>query len=199
MRIGIDIDNTLTDVQKELSIALYEYAKSLGKEVGDSPAYIEDVKDDGRIYQEKYNLSYEELMYFMNVIQEKIMNNATPRFGVHEVINTLKSQNDKIYIITARDSEFHSDPYLLSKNWLESNNIKYDKLIVNARNKVPICVKEKIDVFIDDKLSNCINISRVGVKAVRIGNTRGTHEGVETFTRWLDIYDYISKLKNGEI
>ena len=199
MRIGIDIDNTLSDIKSEISIALYEYAKSLGKSVGDKPVYIEDVKDDGRIYQEKYNLNYEELMYFMNVIQEKIMANATPRFGVHEVINTLKADKDIIYIITERDSEFHEDPYLLSKNWLESNNIKYDKLIVNARNKVPICVKEKIDIFIDDKLSNCVSIGKVGVKTIRIGSSRSTHEGVETFTSWLEIYDYIKKIKTGEV
>ena len=29
--IGIDTDNTLTEVQKELNIAAYNYAKSLGK------------------------------------------------------------------------------------------------------------------------------------------------------------------------
>lgn len=33
MRIEIDIDNTLTDVQAELNLAAYNYAKSLGKNI----------------------------------------------------------------------------------------------------------------------------------------------------------------------
>lgn len=196
MRIGIDIDHTLTDIQGELSLAMYEYAKSLGKAVGDRPAYIEDVKDDGRIYQEKYDFDYEELYYFMNVIQEKIFNDATPRYGVHEALRKFKAEGDEIYIITARDTEFHKDPYLLSEAWLKSNNIPYDKLIVNVRNKVPVCVKEKINVFIDDKLSNCVNVSKVGIKAIQISSKRNSYDEIESFTNWEDIYNYIQTLKN---
>ena len=66
MKIGVDIDHTLTDIKSEISIAMFDYAKSLGKKVGDKPFYIEDVKDDGRIYQEYYDFTYEELMYFMS-------------------------------------------------------------------------------------------------------------------------------------
>jgi len=195
MRIGIDIDNTLSDIKSEISIALYEYAKSLGKSVGDKPVYIEDVKDDGRIYQEKYNLNYEELMYFMNVIQEKIMANATPRFGVHEVINTLKADKDTIYIITARDKEFHDEPYLLCKSWLDKNNIEYDKIIVNARDKAKICKEEKVDIFVDDQLANCMKVSSEGIKVIRITDYKEKHGDIINKSNWKEIYKYIKELE----
>ena len=198
MKIGVDIDHTLTDIKSEISIAMFDYAKSLGKKVGDKPFYIEDVKDDGRIYQEYYDFTYEELMYFMSVIQEQIFNNATPRKGAREALEKLRKENDKIYIVTARDTEFHKDPYLLSEAWLKSNNIPYDKLIVNVRNKIPVCVREKLNVFIDDKLSNCVAISKVGIKTIQISSKRNTFNDVETFTNWNDIYNYIEDYKKSK-
>lgn len=198
MNIAVDIDHTLTDIKAELSRAMYEYAKRLGKRVEDKPYYIEDVKDDGRIYQEYYDFDYEELLYFMSVVQEQIFNNATPRRGAREALEKLRDEHDKIFIVTARDSEFHKDPYLLSEAWLKSNKIPYDKLIVNARNKVPVCVKEKIDMFIDDKLANCVNMSKVGIKAIQISSKRHTFNEVETFTNWQDIYEFIEEYKKSK-
>lgn len=72
MNIGIDIDNTITEVQ-------------------------------------------EELKYFLKNIQEEITNMAKPRFNAVEAINRLRKEGHKIIIITARDSEFHDNPYLLVK------------------------------------------------------------------------------------
>ena len=100
--------------------------------------------------------------------------------------------------MTARDTEFHKDPYLLSEAWLKSNNIPYDKLIVNVRNKIPVCVREKLNVFIDDKLSNCVAISKVGIKTIQISSKRNTFNDVETFTNWNDIYNYIEDYKKSK-
>ena len=133
MKIGIDIDNTITEVQEELNNAAYEYAIKLGKNINNAENSFEDIKNNGDTYKKKFQFSYDELKYFLKNIQEEITNNAVPREKVVEVISKLKKLDHKIYIITARDSEFHDDPYNLSKNWLDKNNIEYDKLIVNAR------------------------------------------------------------------
>ena len=85
--------------------------------------------------------------------QENITKKAKPREDVVDVIKKLRKDGHKIYIITARDSEFHNDPYELSKTWLDKNNIEYDKLIVNARDKVKICKEQNVNIFIDDKNS----------------------------------------------
>lgn len=193
MKIGIDIDDTLTDIRDELKEAALEYAKELGKNVNLSSKYVED-KNNGNAYQEKYGFSYEELKYFLKNIQEEIVKKAKPRQDVVEVIKNLRKDEHKIYIITARDNEFHDDPYALSKNWLDKNNIQYDKLIVNAREKAKICIKQNIDLFIDDQLANCMKISNENIKVIRITNYQKKHGNVVNKASWKDIYEYIKEM-----
>ena len=146
MRIGIDIDNTLTEVQEKLNKAAYTYAVSLGKNLDSYDKFMQDEKNDGTEYAKRFQFNYEELKYFLKDIQENITNNAIPRKNAKEVIDKLKNERHTIYIITARDSEFHDDPYIYSKNWLDKNKIYYDKLIVNAREKGEVCKRVNIDL-----------------------------------------------------
>ena len=87
---------------------------------------IEDKYNNGSKWQELFHFNYKELKYFLKDIQEGITNKAIPRDNAVNVINKLKNDGHKIIIITARDSEFHDDPYKYSKDWLDKNNIYYD-------------------------------------------------------------------------
>lgn len=194
MNIGIDIDNTITEVQEELNNAAYEYAIRLGKNIKNDTSSFEDIKNNGDTYKKKFQFSYEELKYFLKNIQEEITNRAKPRENAVETIKKLREEGHKIIIITARDSEFHDDPYLLTKNWLDKNNIEYDKLIVNAREKGTVCKKEKIDVFIDDQLNNCLEVLKEGIKVVRIANEIYANEDIVSLNNWTKIYEYIGRL-----
>ncbi len=195
MKIGIDIDNTITEVQEELNNAAYEYAIKLGKNINNAENSFEDIKNNVDTYKKKFQFSYDELKYFLKNIQEEITNNAVPREKVVEVISKLKKLDHKIYIITARDSEFHDDPYNLSKNWLDKNNIEYDKLIVNAREKAPVCKDEKIDLFIDDQSNNCLDIAKIGIKTIRLSNDKKKYKDIITFENWDEIYNYITEME----
>lgn len=195
MRIGIDIDNTLTEIQDELNKAAYDYAIKLGKNINSMENNMDDIKNNGDVYKKKFKFSYEELKYFLQYIQEEITNKAIPRKGAVEVINCLKNDGHEIYIITARDSEFHNDPYLLSKNWLDKNNVYYDKLIVNAREKAPVCLEEKIDIFIDDQINNCIDVSNIGIKSIRISGEITQYKNIFNVQNWNQIYEYIKEIK----
>ena len=123
---------------------------------------------------------------------EEIVDKAEPRENVINVIKKLRKEGHKIYIVTARDEEFHDNPYLLSKNWLDKNNIEYDKLIVNARKKAPVCTEYNIDLFIDDQLNNCLEIAKSGVKTLRISDDDNI-ESIDTVHNWNQIYEYIEK------
>ena len=48
--------------------------------------------------------------------------------NVGKIIQELKNEGHKIIIITARHEEEIDDPYTLSKEWLEKNNIYFDYL-----------------------------------------------------------------------
>ena len=195
MRIGIDIDDTLTNVKDELIKAGENYARSLGKDIKVDKNF-EDKNNNGNKWQEMFQFNYEELKYFLKDIQESITNKAKPRENVVEVINKLKNDGNEIIIITARDSEFHDDPYKYSKDWLDKNNIYYDKLVVNARNKEDACIEEKIDLFIDDSKSNCLNVKNAGIKTIRVCNEiEDNNSNLICFNNWNDIYSYIQTIK----
>lgn len=193
MIIGVDIDDTLTDIRDELAEEALKYAKSLNKEI-DEKKVVWDKNNNGSSFKERYNLDYDELLYFFRNIQENITKKAKPREDVVDVIKKLRKDGHKIYIITARDSEFHNDPYELSKTWLDKNNIEYDKLIVNARDKVKICKEQNVNIFIDDKLSNCIEISNENIITIRITNYTEQHKNIVNKKNWKEIYEYIKQL-----
>ena len=131
---------------------------------------------------------------FFGNIQENITKKAKPREDVVDVIKKLREDGHKIYIITARDSEFHNNPYELSKTWLNKNNIEYDKLIVDARDKAKICREQNIEIFIDDKLSNCLQISNENIVTIRITNYTEQHQNIVNKKNWKEIYEYIKQL-----
>lgn len=196
MIIGIDIDNTITDIEDELNNAAYEYAIKLGKSIKEHLQDFEDIKNNGDVYKERFQFSYDELKYFLKNIQEKITNRAEPRSNAVKIINRLREDGHKIIIITARDSEFHDEPYLLSKNWLDKNNIEYDKLIVNAREKGTVCKNENVDLFIDDQLNNCLDVLTKGIKVIRISDEISKNKDIIDLKNWNEIYDYIGILTN---
>ena len=193
MIIGIDIDDTLTDIRDEVGAAALKYAQSLNKDIDESKV-VWDKNNNGCSFKERYNLNKEELLYFFRNIQENITKKAKPREGVVEVIKKLREDGHKIYIITARDSEFHEDPFELSKVWLDKNNIEYDKLIVNARDKAKVCREQNVDAFIDDKLSNCLEISNENIITIRITNYIDEHQEIVNKKNWKEIYEYIKQL-----
>ena len=189
MRIAIDIDNTITSIEEELNNAAIEYAKQLGKYREITSLDIIDKYNDGNIYQKLFNYTYDELKYFLGNIQEDITDNATPRDNCVDVLKRLHNDGNEIFIITARDSEFHKDPYRQSEEWLKKNNIYYDKLIVNARDKAKVCLENDIDLLIDDNIANCISVSKVGIDYIIVGKSNEK----KTFDNWNDIYKYIKE------
>ncbi len=193
MIIGVDIDDTLTDIRDEVGAAALKYAQSLNKDI-DETKVVWDKNNNGSSFKERYNFNYDELLYFFGNIQENITKKAKPREDVVDVIKKLREDGHKIYIITARDSEFHNNPYELSKTWLNKNNIEYDKLIVDARDKAKICREQNIEIFIDDKLSNCLQISNENIVTIRITNYTEQHQNIVNKKNWKEIYEYIKQL-----
>lgn len=191
MRIGIDIDNTLTDIEEELMEAASNYARQLNKNFVHDYRSIADLQNDGNIYKQLFDFNEEELKYFLGPIQENIQKRALPREGVVEVIDHLR-QFHFIYIITARDFEFHENPYKDSEDWLNKNDIYFDKLIVNARDKGKICAKHKIDLLIDDNIQNCIRAHQYGIDVILFGKTK--YKGIKNCETWKQVYEYIQKI-----
>ena len=198
MNIGIDIDDTISETFEILLAYSQKYTiEDLKREStininGDftNNLYIEDANGWNDIEGENFwNRYYGEILKSVNI----------KKFAA-EVINGLKNDGHKIFLITARWDMPNDDINEITKNWLKQNNIKYDRLITNASDKLKIVKDNNIDLFIDDSFSNCKNVvdnssTKVYMMTSRV-NGSFEYEKIKRVFSWPEIYHSINKGEN---
>ena len=184
MIIGIDIDDTITD----LSDIFLKYATLYNKE-NEIDFKIDKTQWD---IDKAFGWNNDDFMKFSKKYLEILLNEAKPKKGCVDVINKLREDGNKIVIITARNSEELIDPYDFTKNWLELNNIGFDKLVVNSNKKEEDCINNKIDVFIDDRPENCENVyKKLHIPVFlfdSVYNTNDKNSLIERVFSWEEVY-----------
>lgn len=133
---------------------------------------------------------------FMKNNMEWLHSNATIKEDASDIINKLKSEGNKIIIITSRSSNHYIDPYKVSEKWLKQYGIEYDKLIVNGSDKACKCIENDIDVLIDDQVGFLQDVSSNTNTKVLMFDSPYNKECNE-FKRvysWQDVYDEIKKM-----
>lgn len=195
MRIGIDIDDTLTNTY-ELAFNYAEYftINELKKEI----KFVDREKIRNRFTQTFHNWSDEEDKAFWNKYYETIVNNVRIKLFAKEVIDKLRSEGNEIYFITARHKSDKFDIEETTKKWLEKNEIKYEKIYLNVLNKGEVAKDNNIDIFIDDNITNCLNVAKTGIKTYIMDgliNCNFKYENVERIYSWPHLYQAINKYK----
>ncbi len=196
MNIGIDIDNTITDIEEDL----FEVANNYTKEIKENFKGVNLLKYEGNqnlavFYSNIFGWNEEQTNYFFRNQRIKVIDEATPRINAREVINKLKDEGNNIYIITARTTKFDDIPYERAKKWLDKNGILYDKLVVNAIDKAIVSKELAINLFIDDQLNNCMNLSKNGINTIRLTDSKETYNDFVNISNWKAVYEYIQNLK----
>lgn len=186
MNIGVDIDDTLTKTRESQIIFWREYIKDYPNE-----NYTEVLPDNINTFGDEY------IDAFWDCYREKLF--ASPfKEDASEVLQKLKKDGFNIYIITARRKEKY--PHLeemIMKNFKE-NNIPYDKILTDAKDKGKCMSENNVSILIDDEIFNCEDAIKYGKKAI-LFNDRVKYDGLKV-NNWLDLYDLISTLKNrGEL
>ena len=153
MKIGIDIDNTITSTIPVLRESCIKYNNEVVKRNLPINKY-------GFAVSNFFEWTYEEKMDFCSKYLEKIVVSAEVKHNAENVIKELKEEN-YIYIITARKKPYFSNPYELTKKFLYENDIVYNELIVECDDKYKFCVENNIDIMIDDEPQNINAISSV--------------------------------------
>lgn len=161
MRIGIDIDGVLTNLEQFTMDYLSKYCveNNIEFNIGNSnysaakTFHIDDKQEDD--FWDEY------LMYYAT--NEKVRPFAS------EVIRKLKENGHEIYILTARwltnrEDENGERMRKTVKEWLIESDIVYDKLIFSqAKNeqKIQEIIEYKIDLMIEDSPKNIMDISNI--------------------------------------
>ncbi len=122
----------------------------------------------------------------------KIKENAS------SVINKLKEEGHKIYIVTSRFKICdNSDAENITINWLKNYGVQYDKIYFNASNtKLQICKEESIKLFIDDNYEVCKTMINNDIKALKM-NSKYNNINDDTIPRvnnWKEVYNKIQQM-----
>lgn len=191
MRIGIDIDNVLSNFN---DVLLNEYKKHdiaiNGKGIVHQDVYIRDMFNWDKEYEEKFYK--ENIEYFASFFE--------PIEECSKYIKLLKEEGNTIYIISGRDNGEYSNPYKMTIDWLKKYDIVYDKLFLvdayNSHSKTEVCLEYNIDVMIDDSKRMCKDIKDNGIRALLMDTpyNRDTNE-FERVNSWKEIYNKLSNKK----
>lgn len=160
MRIGIDIDGTITDLHSEIiKYGMIYNDEILGNGIKNKNAYK---------ITEIFDWKEEDCIEFKRYFQMEILNIIKPRKDVVENLNRIKKLGHRIYIITGRKYTEMKDTYNETLSWLKINNIPFDEFIIEEENKGKACFQNNIDVFVDDSVKHLKRVNYFGIKNVYI-------------------------------
>ena len=187
MRIGIDIDDTISNTASYLIEEAVVFDRLYKKKgIADNTEYD---------FCKMFNWTKEDKYDFYKYIYENKIHDMPVKPHAKEIINKLKKEGNEIYIITRRDTDIYKDPYKESKKWLKKNNIKFDKLVVKAKDKGKVCKELEVDLFIDDLVSNVERANEENVNVLIFDSAYNKDE--KRFKRvvsWEEIYNIVNEV-----
>lgn len=190
MRIGIDIDGVLTDIEQWQLDYGGKFFSKINKSV---------VNKDGYEISEIFNISDDLDSEFWNEYLYEYVTKEPSRKFADEVIKKLKDDGNEIYIITARyltdrDNEDGKRMRNIVVEWLKQQNIIYDEIVFAPEDKLKVCLENSIDVMIEDKVGNIEKIStKLPVICFHAGyNKHCKNDNIYRAYNWYDIYNLIN-------
>lgn len=192
MKIGIDIDNVISNFNEVL---LNEYIKH-DKELRNTGIINKDAE---YIRRGMFDWTKaEEQDFYQNNI-ERIAKSLGVIDDAKEYIDKLKANGHYIYIITGRDNGEYTDPYNMTKQWLKNHDIYYNELILtdayDDHAKSKICIENNIDIMIDDSVRICEDCIHSGINTILMDTPYNKYSDIKRVNNWKEIYEYISNCK----
>ena len=140
----------------------------------------------------------EEQKEFINKYFLTISKESSLMAGFVGVYNLLKNENIEFIVITARGGLGGNEMKDDAERLLNKYNIKFDKYYWKQDNKLEICLKENIDLMIDDDYRIIENLSKNNIKTLYFRDTGlkklQENECIKEVNNWGDIYRYIKDI-----
>ena len=201
MKIGIDIDDTtLITVKSMIKYADLYDTKILGRK---------GTNGNLGLIQNRY---YLKVLYgwddktkfdFFDTYYKNVLEECVPMPNAPETITKLKEEGNEISFITARLTQIKNcDTENITIKTLKDNNIPYDKLIINASDKLKFCKENGIEIFIEDSYDTCRQLEENGIKTYLMTTKMNQNIDaveIERVKDWNEIYQkvksYIEKVE----
>lgn len=195
MRIGIDIDNVISNFDEMLLETYLIHDKELRNTgiINPNAKYIRTGMFDWS--------NEEELSFYKDNI-ECIAKKLKVKEKAKEYIDRLHSDGHLIYIITGRDNGEYSEPYNMTKKWLDENNIYYDNLILtdayDMHAKSLECLKNDIDIMIDDSVRICSDLITSGITTILMDTPYNRKINIKRVKNWEEFYEFVYSNKENK-
>ncbi len=186
MKIGLDIDDTLTNTKEQQIIYWQEYYKNNPRN-GYSKTLPSTINDFGDEYIQTFWDTYRTPLSF----------DSTFKVNAAKIITKLRKEGHIICIVTSRPDEKYPNLHKHLKDWFKKNNIIVDFIYTNIRNKGLFCHQKNIEIFIDDDIKHIKSANNYHIKTI-LFNKNKSYNGYQT-TNWLELYKIIKKIEKEEL
>ena len=191
MKIGIDLDGVVFDSEKEFRVysELYDMI---------------DLKQNSKLnnkelkFQDRFKWTQEETDGFLNKYHKQIIVESNYMPGVKRILNLLKQDGHSLILITARGG-MNKDMIKITEERLKQSEMDiFDKYYWATENKDEICIKENIDIMIDDFYKKCESIADKKIKTIYLKDAPSydleENEYIKVLYNWGEIYRYIKEI-----
>lgn len=193
MKIGLDIDNVIAAFDKGILESFLELDKQKRNRGIINP--------DGQWIADCFDWSREEVDEFFALHMEDLAKRLEVREGAREYMTRLLAEGHELYLISNRVYPAYREPWKVTLEWLEKNEIPYTQLVMTkTTNKTEECMQCGVDIMFDDNPENCHALIRGGIRSCGVATDYPlSHwEGLDKVHNWEELYQYICDMQNGE-
>ena len=188
MRIGLDMDNVITDFDSLLEVEMEKLDKSLRNK---------GVIDENAIHvtKGKYDLTHDEIEDYLSKYMEGFALRLKVRDGAKYYMDKLLKDGHELIILTNRPDRHYKNAFGTTIKWLKENDINYTKLVITeSTNKTKECKEENVDIMFDDNVGNCIKLKDGGVNVCIMGTSynKTRIEGLPIVMNWEELYKKVT-------
>lgn len=164
MRIGIDIDDTLTNTSESFDRVMQKYNVNFNKS-----------------FKEEWTEEEQKFIY-SNYLKE-ILTDVDLKEDAKEVVQYLNSLGHYLVIITARSNKHCKDIEQKTIELLNKENIDINEIYFGQRKKSDLAKKLNIDLMIDDNKFVYDNMQAENIDCILFGSDIKT---------WKEVLEYIN-------
>lgn len=194
MRIGLDIDNVITDFDKKILEEFIKEDKNKRNSgiICKNGNWIRDYFDWTK--EEEENFYIQNMQEFSKVFEV--------RKDAKYYMDKLLQDGHSLYLISHRAYPHYTKPFEITEQWLKDNKINYTKLILSeTTNKSKECKEYNIDVMFDDVRSNCHQLLDNGIKCYLMATRYNLKnlDGLNVVNNWKELYEVVSNMEKKKV
>lgn len=195
MIIGIDLDGVVFDTEKEFRVY---------SELYDMLDLKQNSKKDNREikFQDRFDWKKEDIDGFIKKYLKQIIIEANYLPGAQRVLKLLKEDGHTLILITARGGLDKQMIEITKERFTKENMKIFDKYYWAIENKDEVCLKEKVDIMIDDSYLKCNSVANSKIKTIYLKDAPSyeleENGYIKTLYNWGEIYRYIKEIEDNE-